>query len=85
MGLVRSAETLAQAKRQIGELLTHAACERERNRLRLALAFVVSAENRKESRGSHTRTDYPETREEYRKVSVACWRQGEIRLELRTI
>ena len=85
MGLVRSAETLAQAKRQIGELLTHAACERERNRLRLALAFVLSAENRKESRGSHTRTDYPETREEYRKVSVACWRQGEIRLELRTI
>ncbi len=44
----------------------------------LAKAILLSAQERKESRGAHFREDYPETKKEYQKCSVAQWKDGEI-------
>ena len=46
----------------------------------LAKAIMLSALERKESRGAHYRTDFPETKEEFRKCSVAEFADGEIRI-----
>ena len=55
------------------------------SRLLLARAMLLCALERKESRGAHTRTDYPEQREEFRKTTAVQYRDGEIRIEYRTI
>lgn len=41
--------------------------------LLLAKAMIMSALAREESRGAHYRTDFPNTREEFRAASVAAW------------
>ena len=46
----------------------------------LAKAVMQSALERRESRGSHFRADFPETKDEFRKCSVAQWKDGEIRI-----
>ena len=49
----------------------------------LAEAFLMSALERKESRGAHAVREYPESAEAYRKTTVAVRTDGEtlIRLE----
>lgn len=53
--------------------------------LRLAEAFLHSALERKESRGAHTRTDYPGEREEYRKTTMASFQNNSIHISFETI
>ena len=43
------------------------------NRYRFSIAMLNSALERRESRGAHTREDYPDTLEEYRRTSVIKW------------
>jgi succinate dehydrogenase / fumarate reductase flavoprotein subunit len=55
-----------------------------REELRLAVAMVGSALERKESRGAHQRTDFPDTDDErYRATMVTSWRDGRARTEVR--
>ena len=51
----------------------------------LSRAIFLSALNRKESRGAHTRTDFPGEKEEYRKTTIAKCENGEIHITLTPI
>ena len=42
----------------------------------LSKAILISALERKESRGSHIRVDYPNTSEDYRKASYMSYENG---------
>ncbi len=46
----------------------------------LSKAIMLSALARQESRGAHYRTDFPESKEEFRKCSVAEFSAGEIKI-----
>jgi len=62
-GVVRSAEGLARAESQL-EAMGPTDIE-EANVLAVSQALVRAATLREESRGTHTRIDYPETRDEF--------------------
>lgn len=54
-------------------------------RLYLADAIVMSAMERKESRGAHTRSDYPDKSEACRKMTTAELRDGKVRIGFRQL
>ncbi len=50
--------------------------------LTLAKATLISAKSRKESRGAHFRSDYPETLDEYKAATIISFDDGEFRTRL---
>ncbi len=86
MGIVREEESMQKALDQVLALKEEAEKDlqgqetggnlRDRNRIHLAEAMLRSALARRESRGAHYRSDYPEKDEEYRKTAVAEWKDG---------
>lgn len=84
--IMRNEADMKAAERELRALLTPDRSQAEKNRLYLALAMVQSAINRKESRGAHKRTDYPERDDEhFRKQSVVKFDDGTFSLTLRDI
>jgi L-aspartate oxidase len=67
-GIVRSGEGLGQAVEQLEALAPELA--EERNMRKVALLIARCALARRESRGAHFRTDYPETCDEFARHSV---------------
>ncbi|MBR2283892.1 MAG: FAD-binding protein [Ruminococcus sp.] len=89
MGIVRSESGISAALDRLRALGNDAPAggynAREQNRLRLAEAMLLSALERRESRGAHYREDYPEKREEYRRTTVAELKGGRTEISFREL
>ena len=70
LGVVRTEQTMKQALHTVQSLSGNLAL--------LGQAVLLSALERKESRGAQFRADYPETREQYRAAAIAQVAQGKI-------
>ncbi|MBR1739476.1 MAG: FAD-binding protein [Ruminococcus sp.] len=83
LGIVRSGEGISAALEKLRTLeCPNSACEAK---MHLAEAMLLSALERRESRGAHYREDFPDRDEELRKTIVARYDNGEVRTELREI
>ena len=74
--IVRDEATLVAGIERLQDIAARARLARTRRRAQLALASVVCAHKRCESRGAHTRADHPKTLESYRKASVVRMERG---------
>lgn len=83
LGIIRSEIGLNEALRRLGEIKAANACEE--NRLALGRAMLLSALERRESRGAHYREDCPGSGDEYRKTTVVTFSAGRINVSFRTI
>ena len=78
LGIVRSEAEIKDGLSRLEEMKGTVA----EPRYQLARAMLLSAENRKESRGAHYRIDYPDTDDIYRKTTVATYSNGAIDIEM---
>lgn len=84
--ILRNGEELEAAREQLMLLKSRAANRAEHDRLDLAVAAVMSAEARRESRGAHKRTDYPDRDDEsFKKQTVARKSDGRINISFEEI
>lgn len=85
LGIFRSGEILSQAVTGVEELIDHETDRLQRNRLLLGKAMLLSALHRQESRGAHTRTDYPAADDRYRKTTLVHFDGHEMTVTLQDI
>lgn len=94
LGIVRTRETLCAAIEKVDRLIEKlnaaydkTASEAENQLLWdgcfLGKAMLMCALERKESRGAHTRSDYPKESPEYQKQTIAELKNGEIQIHFR--
>ena len=86
LGIAREETTLRAACDRLEALLSEDLTPWERNRALLGKAMLVSALERRESRGAHYRWDFPERNDAgFRKTTVAVCRNGEVSVSFRPI
>ena len=86
LGIIRDEPSMSRSLKKLEALEDGELSQCERRRLALARAMVMSALNRKESRGAHTRSDYPQRDDEtFKRTTVAALRGDEVTIELRPI
>jgi len=77
LGILRTGEEIENAVQKVKEIKL--ASPAETNRKNLALAILMSADLRRESRGAHYRLDFPEEDENCRKKTEVEYEKGEIK------
>lgn len=82
LGIIRNESELDKAITAVKALAAENACEE--NRRQLGLAMLMSAKERRESRGAHYREDYPQRIEALRKTTVAAF-DGEVHISFREL
>ena len=82
MGIVRSEQLLNEGLEALDKLSDRQLNEREKDRLNLAKALVLSALYRKESRGANYREDYPDRNDDFKGLTKAYLNQGNVNIEL---
>ncbi len=86
LGIYRNEEALQKALQGLENLEKMTEGKEERQRLLLAKAMVCSAIERKESRGAHARTDFPERDDvHFKKTTVAEYDGKNIRITFRPL
>lgn len=86
LGIFREEDSLKEALDRLTKLGSEEMSETRRRRYLLSKAMLMCALNRRESRGAHTRTDFPERDDEnYGKTSVVRCSGSEVDLTLREI
>ncbi len=73
LGIIRDEKTMNDSVEQINKLLDKDLSTAEREKCLLAKAMLLSGLNRKESRGAHYRSDYPNIDDSYKKVGVVSF------------
>lgn len=82
LGIVRNEALLNEGLTAIAKLSDRQLNEREKDRLSLAKALILSALYRKESRGANYREDYPDRSDEYKGLTKAHISEENINIEL---
>ena len=82
LGIVRNEALLNEGLTAIAKLSDRKLNEREKDRLSLAKALILSALYRKESRGANYREDYPDRSDEYKGLTKAHISGENINIEL---
>ena len=82
LGIVRNEALLNEGLTAIAKLSNRQLNEREKDRLNLAKALILSALYRKESRGANYREDYPDRSDKYKGLTKAHISGENINIEL---
>lgn len=82
MGIVRNEGILKEGLSKLDKLSERRLNKRERDRLSLARALILSGLFRKESRGANYREDYPERNDEYKGMTRTILKNGEAEIEI---
>lgn len=91
LGIIRDETGIDEALRELdafGRRLQQSGkrTETEKRRLKLAEAMLLCARERKESRGAHTRADFPARDDEnWQKTTAAVFKEGKIHISFREI
>ena len=82
MGIVRNEKMLSEGLAALDKISESKLSEREKDRLRLAKALILSALYRKESRGANYREDYPERNDVYKGMTRAIINGDTVNIEM---
>lgn len=86
LGIIRDGAQIRSALAELERLDSAAVTQTAHERILLGKAMLMSALERRESRGAHTRSDFPERNDgEFRRTTVARCVDGDISVEMRDI
>ena len=80
MGIVRDGASIEKMIGELEKMYSSDISRADKMRVNLALAMAMSAKAREESRGAHYRSDFPETRDEFKMLTAVRCENGVRRL-----